>query len=417
MLPDFGIDVVQWNELIHQLPSIRDEIMSIRAPNADFIRRPEELLAAYVADRRQSELGRLFRRASYLHTIVDRVVVLGVGSSYLGAKAILESSCQPYWNELSRADRGSKPRMYFAGNNIDNDATQGLLHLLDAHKGMPAENELDRWGLAVINKNGQAPEVAIAFHQFLTALESSADNDPTKLAELLVIVTGNDGKFRNLVQERVVSDFFSFPDGADEPFLVLSSVGLVPAALVGVNVIELLQGAVAMTEHFATAVPEENVVLQFVATNHLLEKKRGLNTRVMSLWSTALNGFGHWHDHLASNTLGKDDIGFTPMSIVNSRDLHARLECLIHGRRDKIVNNIIVEEVRFDPLSVGTPKEFLPEVMKIAIHDTNQALREHGRPSTNLFVPRVDELHMGQLFQMMMLSTALESRLRGPGMR
>jgi glucose-6-phosphate isomerase len=434
-----GIDAAQISALMPNLGGIRDSMMTTELEmlagekpippemeplDAGFVQMPAKLLAEYEANRHGSELGRLFQRATHLHKIVDRVVVLGIGGSYMGAKAILESCCQPYWNELSRGDRGSKPRMYFEGNNVDNDASQSLLHLLDAHKNKPAITELERWALVVISKSGGTLETAAAFRQFLAALEVSTGGDRQKLVELLVPVTGLGGKLHKMVSELGVTDVYPVPDGVGGRCSVLSAVGLVPAAMLGVNVIELLQGAVAMTEHFHTAKPEENIVLQFVAANHLLEKHRGVNIRVMSVWSKALESFGMWYDQLSAESLGKNLMGFTPLTTLNTRDLHSRHQQHQQGKRDKVFNNIIVDEYRFDALPIGKrdadadslneiAEKTLPEVMQAAIEGTNQALREDGRPSTNLFVPRVDELHMGQLFQMMMLATAVEGRLMG----
>ena len=427
LIPNCGIDSEQINATTLQLADIRDEMMSealdLNAGNA-FVRGPEELLASYAADRRGSVLGRLFKRASYMHTIVDRVVMLGSCGSCTGAKAILESCCQPYWNELSRADRGSKPRIYFGGNSFDNDSMQGLLHLLDAQKGKPASSELERWALLVIDKNDAPPETSSALRQFLAALHTSTGLDREKLVELLVPVTSQNRSLHEMVTQIGSTDIFPIPEGVDEPFSVLSVAGLVPAAMLGVNVIELLQGAVAMTEHFATAPPQENVVLQYAATNHLLEKQRGLPVRVLRLWSKALEPFGFWYDQLVSNSLGKELVGISQMSMVKTSDLFSRHQQHPHANRDTAVNNIIVEEVRFDALSVqkgenyvdftcGVSEETLPEALKRVIAAANEELKLAGRPSTNLLVPRVDELHMGQLFQMMMLATVVEGRFMG----
>ena len=429
--PNCGVDSEQINATTLQLAKIRDEMMSgaldLNAGNA-FVRGPDELLASYAADRRGSVLGRLFKRASYMHTIVDRVVMLGSGGCCTGAKAILESCCQPFWNELSRADRGSKPRIYFGGNSFDNDSMQGLLHLLDAHKGKPASSEFERWALVVIDKNGDTPETSSALRQFLAALQSSTGLDREKLVELFVPVTGQNSRLHEMVTQIGSTDIYPIPEGVNDPFSVLSVAGLVPAAMLGVNVIELLQGAVAMTEHFATAPPQENVVLQYAATNHLLEKQRGLAVRVLRLWSKALEPFGFWYDQLVSESLGKELAGVAQISMVKTSDLFSRHQQHLHAHRDAnrdtAVNNIIVEEVRFDALPVqkgendvdfkfGVSQETLPEALKRVIAAANEELKLAGRPSTNLLVPRVDELHMGQLFQMMMLATVVEGRFMG----
>ncbi len=108
----------------------------------------------------------------------------------MGARALVDTCCQPYWNELSRAQRGSRPRIYFEGNNVDNDASQGLLHLLGADTQRVAQNVDDRWGLVVISKSGGTLETAAAFRQFLAALETSCSGDRAKMAELTIPVTG-----------------------------------------------------------------------------------------------------------------------------------------------------------------------------------------------------------------------------------
>ncbi len=199
-----------------KIGEIRDEMMStelemlakkIPTPaameplDAGFVMMPTRLLQEYESDRSGSELGRLFKRANQVHSLVDRVVVLGIGGSYMGARAILESCCQPYWNELSRADRGSKPRMYFEGNNVDNDSSQALLHLLGAHKNKEANDIAERWALVVISKSGGTLETAAAFRQFLSALEVSVGGDRNKLLELLIPVTGDGGKLHKMASE------------------------------------------------------------------------------------------------------------------------------------------------------------------------------------------------------------------------
>lgn len=439
MNPEHGISENQVRELLPKLASIRDEMFGsememlagsrptpteMQPLDGAFIQMPSRLLAEYESNRTGSELGRLFKQATDLHKVIDRVVVLGIGGSYMGARAIMDACCQPYWNELSRGDRGSKPRMYFEGNNVDNDASQSLLHLLGAHKNQPAVSELERWALVVISKSGGTLETAAAFRQFLAALENSTGNDRRKLAELLIPVTGVGGKLHKMVNGLGVSDIYPVPDGVGGRFSVLSAVGLVPAALLGVNVIELLSGAAAMTEHFATAKAEDNIVLQYVAVNHLLEKTRGVNIRVMSVWSKALESFGLWYDQLSAESLGKEELGFTPLTTLNTRDLHSRHQQHQEGKRDKVFNNIVVDEYRFDALPIGErasdedslneiATKTLPEIMRAAIDGTNEALRSDGRPYTNLHIHRADELNLGQLFQMMMLATVVEGRLLG----
>ncbi len=388
-----------------------------------FFELPERLLADYQKEREKSELGRILTTAERLKKLVDKVVVLGIGGSYMGAKALLEACCQPYYNELSRADRGGNPRIYFEGNNIDNDASQGLLHLLG--RG-PADSIENRWGIVVISKSGETLETAVSFRQFTAALRESCGNDARQLAQLIVPVTGVSGRLAELSKALGCSksETFPVPDGVGGRFSVLSAVGLVPAALMGLDVVKLLEGAAAMNEHFRTTGPADNVVQKYVGTAHLLETRRGANIRVLSVWSKGLEYAGLWYDQLLAESLGKQELGATPLTTVNTRDLHSRAQQHQQGRRDKLFTNVIVDRWRFDPLPVGRSgrdedrlndlaEKTLPELMSAAIQGTNEAYHEDGRPTADLHLPAGDEWSLGQFFQMLMLATVVEGRLLG----
>lgn len=438
-IPETGLDPADVAGIEPTLEELRDEICDIdvkrmagklptpaeKQPlDAAFYLMPEQLLADYETRRAESELGRILATTKAMMAEVDRVVVLGIGGSYMGAKALMDGCCQPYFNELSRGERGSRPRVYFEGNNVDNDASQGLLHLLGAHRSEVAAGVEDSWGVVVISKSGGTLETASAFRQYLAALEVSCGGDMEKVRRRLVPVTGDSGKLHSFATELGCKEIFPVPDGVGGRFSVLSAVGLVPAALMGINVMKLLEGAKAMNEHFRTTPAAQNIVLQYTAVNHLMEVKRGATIRLLSVWSKALESAGMWYDQLLAESLGKHLKGSTPLTTVNTRDLHSRHQQHQEGRRDKIVNNVIVEKYRFDPLPIGSRSsdpdslndlamKTLPDVIAAAIAGTNQALRDDGRPSTNLFMPRVDEFCLGQYFQMLMLATVVEGRLLG----
>ena len=234
----------------------------------------------------------------------------------------MEACCEPYFNELDRGQRGSRPRMYFEGNNVDNDASQGLLRLLG--NGRPADTVEDRWAIVVISKSGATLETAVAFRQFLAALKQSVGGDAQKLAQLVVPVTGTSGKLFNLAKALGCPELFRVPDGVGGRFSILSAVGLLPAAILGLNVVRLLEGAAAMNEHFRTAPPGENAVLDYVGAGYLLEKEYGATIRVLNVWSKALESVGLWYDQLLAESLGKNGLGATPITTVNTRDLHSR---------------------------------------------------------------------------------------------
>ncbi len=387
-----------------------------------FFELPERMLGTYKQHRHSSELGRILKVVHQLREKVDRIVVLGIGGSYMGAKALMDACCDPYFNELSRGDRGSRPRMYFEGNNVDNDASQGLLKLLGS--GRPAKTVDERWAIVVISKSGGTMETAVAFRQYLAALRSSCGGDPQQLRELVIPVTGKSGRLAELSAKIGCPEVFEVPDGVGGRFSVLSAVGILPAVLLGINVVELLEGAIQMNDHFRTAPPEENAVLNFVGVCHLLETQKHATIRVLSVWAKALETFGWWYDQLLAESLGKQERGATPITTVNTRDLHSRAQQHQEGRRDKLITNVIVDHWRCDPLAVGRSdwdqdnlNEFadrtLPEIMTAAIAGTNQSYRDDSRPTADIHLPQLREATLGQLLQMMMIATVVEGRLIG----
>jgi glucose-6-phosphate isomerase len=423
-------------ELTPRLYQIREELLNLdtqlfqnpqtippeRQPlDAGFLEMPERILDAYQAERDRSELGRILKLAQRMREEVDKVVVLGIGGSYMGARAMMETCCQPYFNEYSRAERGGRPRIYFEGNNVDNDWSQQLLDFLrkdSAGKVGPA----GKWGIVVISKSGGTLETAAAFRQFLRELE--AQFGPEQTPRLVIPVTGETGKLAELASAIGCPERFLVPEGVGGRFSVLSAVGLLPGALLGIDIVRMLEGAAAMNSHFRVEPVGKNTVLDYVAVNHLLEKRLGINTRVLSVWSKSLESAGLWYDQLLAESLGKQEQGALPLTCVNTRDLHSRAQQHQEGTRDKIMNNVVIDHWRHEPLPIGQSQrdqdqlnsladKTLPDLMQAALQGTNQAYQEEGRPTTNLHFPAADEASLGQFFQMMMLATVVEGKLMG----
>ncbi len=399
-----------------------DDIPSQKRPlDAGFMQLPNRLLADYHEHKEVSEVGRIQQVADRLADSVDRVVLLGIGGSYMGTRAIFEALCHPYHNELPRGDRDDRPRIYFEGNNVDNDCMDGLLQLMRCD-GPPAKLE-DRFAVVVISKSGGTLETAVALRQFLPLLQRACAEDEVETHELLVPITGASGRLRDLADEVGCQDVFNIPDGVGGRYSVFTAVGLLPAAILGVDIVGLLEGAAAMNEHFRAAPASDNVVLQYVGVAHLLEQQ-GCTTRVLSTWGKRLEALGLWYDQLLSESLGKELQGATPITFVGTRDLHSRGQQHQEGRRDKLITNLLVDEPQSEPLTVGQSKynqdelnaladKTLPEILSAAIQGTNQAYRQDSRPTAEIRIPRLDAARLGQILQMLMLATVVEGRLIG----
>jgi glucose-6-phosphate isomerase len=242
--------------------------------------------------------------------------------------------------------------------------------------------------------------------------------------DLIVPVTGESGRLRSLAEAAGYRDVYSIPDGIGGRFSVLTAVGLLPAVTAGLNIRALLQGAAALTDHFRRAPFEQNVVLQFVAVCHAFEADHGMNCRVLSTWGSRLEAVGLWYDQLLSESLGKHERGATPLTVVNTRDLHSRGQQHQEGRRDKLITNLLPGPPVLAPLTVAAHRldqdrlnqlagTTLPRILEAAISGTNQAYADAGRPTADLLLPGLSEHSLGQLFQMLMLATVVEGRLVG----
>lgn len=397
--------------------------------DAGFIELPSQLLKQAAAKRSGSSLvKRIEVAAARMRRQVDRLVLLGIGGSYMGLRALFEALCPPYYNELPRAQRGG-PRLYYEGENLDNDSARALLELLKSECTKPQRTS-HRWGIVVISKSGGTLETAAAFRLFRAALEAYYGADSSRARELVIPVTGESGKLRSFAELRGYPTTFPVPDGIGGRFSIFTAVGLLPAAILGIDIRALLQGAADMTERFKTATYGSNPVLDYVATGHLLERDRGLTIRVLSTWGKRLEAVGLWYDQLLAESLGKPKdgafVGPTPLTVVNTRDLHSRGQQHQEGRRDKLITNLIVDAASTEPLTVpevpeGEDQDQLnrlrgktwPELLTAAIQGTNQAYADVQRPTADIRLPRLDAYALGELLQMLMLATVVEGRLLG----
>ncbi len=429
-----GITPAQFEGLGDQLNACRHEMLNedltlwasgknipaAKQPlDAGFHELPERTLDDYQSDRDNSELRRILKSAKRLGELVDKVVVLGDGGSYLGARVLMEACCHPYHNEMTRGQRGGKPRMYFEGNNLDNDWTQALLQFLetDSRGDGPEGN----WGIIVISNSAETLETAAAFRIFLDALKTKVGDD--RLSQFVLPVTGKTGTLADLATEIDCEERFSIPEGVGGRFSVFTAVGLLPAAVLGIDIVKMLEAASAMNAHFQTAKLGENAVMDYVAVNHLLETQ-GVDVRILSVWSKSLQSVGLWYDRLLAESLGKQDKGGLPRNCFNARDLCVGVRQHQSGKSNQVTHNVIVNSWRQEPLPMGKSPwnqdplneladKTLPQIVNATIKAAHLAYKGGGRPTADINLPAADEAGLGQLFQMLMLATVLEGRLLG----
>jgi glucose-6-phosphate isomerase len=424
------LDAVKpWLNQVRGRVAAERELVNVPAKDqplqAGFIDLPQKLLDGFRRKQDASDLGKVLRVAGRLKENVDRVVVLGIGGSYLGAKALFDALCHGHHNELPAKLRMGKPRVYFEGNALDNDALQDLLELLENTCVDPDIPE-ERWGVVVVSKSGGTIETAAAFRAFKAeAAKYYGPKDPI-LKQVVVPVTGPKGRLRDLCKAEGYADddILTIPDDVGGRFSVLTPVGLLPAAVMGLDVRALLLGAATMTKRFLEEPFERNPVLQYAAVNYLLTEEGKKPTRVLACWSKKLEAVGWWYDQLLSESLGKFGRGPTPVTAVYSRDLHSRGQQHQDGTRDKVITNLVVKTAKHPPVQIGMAdrneddlnqfsRKGYPDLLDAALRGTTEAYADAARPTADLILPTLTEHTIGQLMQMLMLATVVEGRLMG----
>ncbi len=405
-----------------ELPQIPPEMQPL---DAGFLDLPQKTLDQHRRQGEASVLGRILSQAARLRDQVDRVVLLGSGGSYLGARALFEALRSAYHNELPPESRLGAPRIYFEGHHFDNDALQDLLDLLQTTCVDPELRE-ERWGVLVISKSGSTLETATAYRVFRREAAEYYGTRSERLRQLLVPITSASGKLHELCKADgyTEDDLLTLPDNVGGRYAVFTPAGLFPAAVLGLDVRALLLGAAVMTKRFLEEPFERNPVLQYAGVNYLMTEEIGKPVRVLAVWSKKLEALGWWYDQLLAESLGKQSRGPTPLTAMMTRDLYSRGQQHQAGTREKLINNLVVRAPRTQPIPIGMAdrneddlnaysRKSWPDLLDAALRGANQAYAEVARPTADLVIPALSEHTMGQLLQLLMLATVVEGRLMG----
>ncbi|MCA9126256.1 MAG: hypothetical protein KDB22_04185 [Planctomycetales bacterium] len=423
-----GLNVADATSEFYRLEKLRDSICdvevkmlsgAITTPNAmqplgtGFYLLPQQLLESYQADRMGSELARVLSATKQLMSEVDRVLVLGPPCAVLGMRAIMQACCQPYFNELSRGARGSRPRVTFCSNLLDNDTVQGLLQLVNAHRIQPAKDLENRWGLVLIDGEREPALQHFAFRQFVRALQANCGQEVQTLNKRLIVVTELASDLAALAQQWGCRELFYTDPSVGIRFRALSTVGLIPSALLGINIMRLLAGAQAISDHFRLQRASDNIVLKFAAINLWEMKRCGLPGEI-HVWDSALDAIIPWFRNLPPRQYQPSDASCSRIDYKNSYRYDMRNLPLVH--------HVLAEGCRFDPLTWSTgnePKDpslqtgSLPALQEHTRNQHMQRMRDHSQPFSSLVMPLVDEFHLGQLMQLLMLAEVVQSRWHG----
>jgi len=342
----------------------------------------------------------------------ENLVIIGIGGSALGNRMLHSALLHPYHNLLDQAQRDGAPR-WFVIDNVDPDVVLPLIEMLDPGKTL----------FVITSKSGTTPETianfAVVYGHLKKVLGSS------KSASHIVAITDPEKGF---LRELAKSEGFatlSIPPKLGGRFSVLSPVGLFPAALCGIDVDALLEGARRMLEGcYDRGDPMDSPCYLAAMVYYLADTTKGKHINVLFPYSQRLVGFSDWFVQLWAESLGKAhgrsgktvNVGQTPLAAVGATDQHSQVQLFMEGPADKIITFLQVEAFRDDPI---IPDDFkgnsqigylaghtLSKLLIAEKKGTEVALREQSRPTCSISLPAVDETTIGQLVMMFMLATA-----------
>ena len=339
-----------------------------------------------------ADLDAIVAAANKLREKCDLVICIGIGGSYLGAKAVLEAMSNPF--QLLKKEQ-TNPTVVFAGQNISEDYTYELLEAAKEHS----------LGAIVISKSGTTTEPAIAFRLIKAAIEERYGK--AEAAERIAAVTDKArGALKTLATDEGYPTFV-IPDDVGGRFSVLTPVGLLPLAVAGVDVRALVKGAQQMEAQTAEGVAfEENPAAIYASVRNLLYAD-GKKVEILGSYEPKLQYINEWWKQLYGESEGKEGKGIFPASVTLTADLHSMGQYIQEGERtlfETIISvvepkhKVVIEadEANLDGLNFMAGKR-ISEVNRMAELGVQLAHVDGGVPNIRIEIPRIDEETIGGL--------------------
>lgn len=357
----------------------------------------------------KEEFSRIKKAANKITSDSDVLLVIGIGGSYLGARAAIEMVSHSFRNNLEREDRKS-PQIYYVGNNI---SSTYMMDLLDVIKDKDVS-------INVISKSGTTTEPAIAFRIFKDFLEKKYGKEEAS-KRIYATTDAKKGALRQLANEEGYETFI-IPDDVGGRFSVLTPVGLLPIACAGLDIDAMMKGAQDASQEFKASDLKTNYSYQYAVVRNILHRK-GKDVEMLVNYEPQLHYVAEWWKQLYGESEGKDNKGIFPASVDFSTDLHSMGQYIQEGKRilfetvlnvEKSKRNITIEEadVDLDGLNylVGKTVDF---VNKKAFEGTMLAHTDGQVPNLIINIPQLDEYNFGYLVYFFEKACALSGYLLG----
>lgn len=344
------------------------------------------------------------KSAKYIQSCSDIHVVIGIGGSYLGARAVIDALSNNFSHLLDKSQR-KFPYIVYAGNNIGEEYLSELIEVLDKKD----------YSISVISKSGTTTEPAIAFRILKSHIENKYGKAEAQ-KRIIAITDQSRGALKKLADKEGYTSYV-IPDDVGGRYSVLTPVGLLPIAIAGFDIKKLLEGAKYMrsiaTSKFTL---NENPVAMYAAVRNVLYSK-GKNVEILANYLPALHYITEWWKQLYGESEGKENKGIFPAGVDFTSDLHSMGQYIQEGQRFLFETVLSVEKSR-KQLLIPTDAENADGLNFIAgknIHDVNKiaelgtaiAHQDGGVPNISISIPVLNEEYIGQLLYFFELACAV----------
>lgn len=357
----------------------------------------------------KEEFDRIKKAAAKIQSDSDALVVIGIGGSYLGARAAIDFLGHGFYNNVSKEIRKT-PEIYYVGNNISSSYLSALIDVLK-------DKDIS---VNVISKSGTTTEPAIAFRIFKELLEEKYGEEGAK--ERIYATTDKEkGALKNLATDKGYETFV-VPDDIGGRFSVLTAVGLLPIAVSGADIDQLMEGAASGRKLALDNAFEDNDALKYAAARNILLRK-GKNVEIVANYEPSLHYFSEWWKQLYGESEGKDQRGIFPTAVDLTTDLHSMGQYIQDGMRimfetvlnvETPVSEIVIkeEENDLDGLNylAGKTMDF---VNKSAMNGTILAHTDGNVPNLVVNIPDQTAFSLGQLMYMFEFACGVSGYILG----
>jgi len=350
-----------------------------------------------------------FELADNLMKDKKAIVIIGIGGSDLGTRAIHKALNHPHYNEFIDITLNNEPKIYFIGDTTDPESISGLLDVLNLEKTL----------FLVVSKSGNTIEQASTF----AYVRDQYINDNLNPVEYIAFITDpKTGTLREIANKSGYQTI-DIPSDVGGRFSVLTNVGMIPSHILNVDIDQMLKGAMDLDELIKDS-NLEDPVFEYTL-NKFAQYKSGKIISVMMPYQYSLYEFAKWYQQLWAESLGKKfdingkvvNVGQTPMSALGPVDQHSQLQLFNEGPNDKFFTFIRVEESRQNlnmPSNYKDVEQFefmngrnFQEILNFEQETTAFSLSKNDRPNVTISIPKVDAYHLGQLFYFFEVSVTL----------